>query len=84
MTESNDETATNSPVHLLTNLRDRINEKFQKIEDAARNRQEEQNITLAKQTEQAFLAEMDSYRENRINFYNNLMEKLKTAVSSWV
>jgi hypothetical protein len=57
-----------------------ISEKFQKIEEAAKIR-EEQNVNFAKQAEQKLLSKMESNKENRTNLYNNLMEKLKKTVS---
>lgn len=57
-----------------------INEKFQKIEEAAKLR-EEQNLNFSKQAEQKLMSKMESNKENRTNLMNNLMEKLKKTVS---
>ena len=56
-----------------------ITEKFQKIEEAAKSR-EEQNLQFSKQAEQKLLTKMESNKENRINLLNALKEKLKKTV----
>lgn len=53
-----------------------INEKNQKIEEAAKIR-EEQNINFAKKTEQKLSSKMEASKENRNAMKTNLMEKLK-------
>jgi len=53
-----------------------INEKFQKIEEAAKIREEYQT-NFSKQAEQKLQSKMESNKENRINLMNNLREKLK-------
>lgn len=57
-----------------------INEKFQKIEEAAKIR-EEYNLNFSKQAEQKLQSKMESNKENRNNLMNNLMEKLKKTVN---
>lgn len=57
-----------------------ITEKFQKIEEAAKLR-EEQNLNFSKQAEQKLLSKMESNKENRENMLNNLREKLKKTVN---
>lgn len=56
-----------------------ISEKFQKIEEAAKTR-EEQNLNFSKQAEQKLISKMESNKENRSNLMNNLKEKLKKHV----
>ena len=58
-----------------------ITEKFQKIEEAAKLR-EEQNLNFSKQAEQKLLSKMESNKENRENQLNNLREKLKKTVNT--
>jgi hypothetical protein len=57
-----------------------ITEKMQKIEEAAKIR-EEQNVNFIKQAEQKLLSKMESNKENRNQLMNQLMEKLKKTVS---
>jgi hypothetical protein len=57
-----------------------ITEKMQKIEEAAKIR-EEQNVNFSKQAEQKLLSKMESNKENRNQLMNQLMEKLKKTVS---
>lgn len=57
-----------------------ITEKMQKIEEAAKIR-EEQNVNFIKQAEQKLLSKMESNKENRTQLMNQLMEKLKKTVS---
>ncbi len=57
-----------------------ITEKMQKIEEAAKSR-EEQNLNFQKQAEKKLTEKMESNKENRTLLYNNLMEKLKKTVS---
>ena len=56
-----------------------ITEKFQKIEEAAKSR-EEQNLNFSKQAEQKLQSKMESNKENRNNHLNALKEKLKKTV----
>ena len=56
-----------------------INEKVQKIEEAAKIR-EEQNLNFSKQTEAKLIMKMESNKENRAALMNQLMEKLKKTV----
>ncbi|CAF0817284.1 unnamed protein product [Brachionus calyciflorus] len=53
-----------------------IDEKNQKIEEAAKIR-EEQNVNFAKQTEQKLMSKLEASKENRENMKINLIEKLK-------
>jgi len=53
-----------------------ITEKNQKIEDAAKNR-EEQSMIFVKQTEQKLMSKLEASKENRDAMKNSLMEKLK-------
>ena len=56
-----------------------ITEKFQKIEEAAKSR-EEQNLNFSKQAEQKLQSKMESNKENRNNILNALKEKLSKTV----
>ena len=56
-----------------------ITEKFQKIEEAAKIR-EEHNANFSKQAEQKLQSKMESNKENRENLMNNLKERLKKTV----
>lgn len=53
-----------------------INEKNQKIEEAAKFR-EESNQIFSKQTEQKIISKMETNKENREAILSNLMERLK-------
>ncbi|RMZ93552.1 trichohyalin-like isoform X1 [Brachionus plicatilis] len=53
-----------------------ISEKNQKIEEAAKIR-EEQNLNFSKQTEQKLISKLEASKENRNTLKMNLMEKLK-------
>jgi hypothetical protein len=53
-----------------------LSEKFQKIEEAAKTR-EEQTLQFAKQTEQKLISKMESNKENRATRMNQLLEKLR-------
>ena len=56
-----------------------ISEKNQKIEEAAKAR-EEQNMIFSKQTEQKLISKLEASKENRESMKNNLLEKLKKTV----
>ena len=56
-----------------------ITEKAQKLEEAAKIR-EELNMNFSKQTEQKLIQKMESNKENRAAQLNNLLEKLKRTV----
>lgn len=53
-----------------------ISDKMQKIEEAAKLR-EEQNINFQKKSEEKLTAKMESNKENRLKVLNSLVEKLK-------
>lgn len=53
-----------------------ISEKFQKIEEVAKSR-EEQNQKFSKQTEEKLLLKMESNKENKAALFTTLMEKLQ-------
>lgn len=53
-----------------------LSEKLQKIEEAAKIR-DEQSLNFSKQTEQKLLSKMETNKENRANLMNDLMEKLR-------
>ena len=57
-----------------------INEKNQKIEEAAKYR-EESNQIFSKQTEQKIISKMETNKENRESILSKLMERLKKTVS---
>jgi uncharacterized protein YdiU (UPF0061 family) len=57
-----------------------ITEKNQKLEEAAKYR-EEVNQNFSKQTEQRINIKMETNKENKEALYNNLMERLKKTVS---
>jgi hypothetical protein len=56
-----------------------ITEKTQKLEEAAKIR-EELNMNFSKQTEQKLIQKMESNKENRAAQLNNLLEKLRKTV----
>jgi hypothetical protein len=56
-----------------------ITEKAQKLEEAAKIR-EELNLNFSKQAEQKLIQKMESNKENRAAQLNNLLEKLKRTV----
>lgn len=56
-----------------------IAEKFQKIEEAAKIR-EEVNLNFSKQAEQKLQSKMESNKENRTNMMNQMLERLKKTV----
>ena len=58
-----------------------ITEKNQKLEEAAKYR-EEINQNFSKQAEQKLNLKMETNKENKEALYNNLMERLKKTVSS--
>ena len=60
-----------------------ITEKNQKLEEAAKYR-EEVNQNFSKQTEQKLIHKMETNKENKETLYNNLMERLKKTVSSYL
>jgi hypothetical protein len=57
-----------------------INEKMQKVEEAAKVR-EEQNLNFSKQTEKKLLSKMESNKENKANYMKNLKERLSKTVN---
>ena len=56
-----------------------INEKMQKVEEAAKVR-EEQNLNFSKQAEKKLLSKMESNKENKANYMKNLKERLSKTV----
>lgn len=56
-----------------------ISEKFQKIEEAAKIR-EEVNLNFSKQAEQKLQSKMESNKENRTILMNQMLERLKKTV----
>ncbi len=59
-----------------------INEKFQKIEEAAKLR-EEHNTIFKSQASEKLATKMVSNKENREQLMNNLKERLKKTVSTF-
>jgi hypothetical protein len=57
-----------------------LSEKFSKIEEAAKIREEAQ-LNFAKQTEQKLQTKMETNKENREAHLNNLLERLRKTVS---
>lgn len=60
-----------------------ISEKFQKIEEAAKIR-EEVNQNFSKQAEQKLQSKMESNKENRMNQMNQMLERLKKTVINYL
>ncbi len=59
-----------------------ITEKAQKLEEAAKIR-EELNVNFQKKAEQKLNQKMELNKENRATLLNNLMEKLKKTVKNF-
>ena len=59
-----------------------IKEKDQKLEEAAKIR-EELNTNFQKKAEQKLMQKMELTKENRATLMNNLIEKLKKTVSDF-